>query len=113
MRTVAPHFGYQLHFASGDVEKAVRSKTEIRQFLTALYGGKTEKGEFGFDVKKGILIDKLPGLRPSRLLSEEVSAVNTAFEDVCHRDPCSCCCVQEMEYYTTEFARNGIHGPRM
>lgn len=69
----APHFAYQIQFASGNLEKVIRSKGEIRQFLSALYGGKTEKREHGFDAEKGVLLDKLPHLKPSRLLSEEVS----------------------------------------
>lgn len=55
------------------MEKAIRSKDEIRQFLLALYGGRTEAGEFGFDAHKGVLLDKIGQLKPSRLLSEEVS----------------------------------------
>ncbi|KAJ5690685.1 hypothetical protein N7462_005077 [Penicillium macrosclerotiorum] len=88
VRTAAPHFTYQLQFASGDLEKVIRSKGEIKQFLSSLYGGRTAKGEFGFDAEKGVLLDRLSDLKPSRLLSEE-----------------------ELEYYSTEFARNGIHGP--
>lgn len=70
----APHFAYQMQFASGNLEKAIRSKGEIRQFLCALYGGRTENREFGFDAGKGVLLDKIPHLKPSRLLSEEVSS---------------------------------------
>ncbi|OQD62143.1 hypothetical protein PENPOL_c013G06736 [Penicillium polonicum] len=88
VRSVTPHFAYQLQFKSGEVEKAIRSKDEIRQFLLALYGGRTEAGEFGFDAHKGVLLDKIGQLKPSRLLSEE-----------------------ELEFYTNEFARHGIHGP--
>jgi hypothetical protein len=73
VQNAAPHFAYQLQFASGDLEKVIRSKGEIKQFLSALYGGRTEKGEFGFDAEKGVLLDKVSGLKPSRLLSEEVS----------------------------------------
>lgn len=73
VRTVAPHFAYQLQFANGDLEKVFRSKADIRQFLRALYGGRTEKGEFGFVAEKGILLDKVMQLKSSRLLSEEVS----------------------------------------
>ncbi|KAJ6183977.1 hypothetical protein N7519_005278 [Penicillium mononematosum] len=88
VRSVTPHFAYQLQFKSGEVEKVIRSKDEIRQFLLALYGGRTEAGEFGFDANKGVLLDKIGQLKPSRLLSEE-----------------------ELEFYTNEFARSGIHGP--
>lgn len=69
---VTPHFAYQLHFASGDIEKEVHTKDENKQFLSALYGGRTEKKEFAFDVRKGVDMDKLKQLRRSRLLSEEV-----------------------------------------
>lgn len=72
VRNVTPHFAYQLQFKSGEVEKVIRSKDEIRQFLLALYGGRTEAGEPGFDAHKGVLLDKIGHLKPSRLLSEEV-----------------------------------------
>ncbi|KAK4863849.1 hypothetical protein LT330_010455 [Penicillium expansum] len=88
VRTLTPHFGYQLQLKSGEVEKAIQSKDEIRQFLLAPYGGRTEAGESGFDVTKGILLDKIGQLKPSPLLSEE-----------------------ELEFYTNEFARSGVHGP--
>ena len=68
----ASHFRYQIQFADGDVEKVVHTKSDIKQFLAAMYGGRTEKGEVGFDAEKGVLLDKLPSLKPSRLLSEEV-----------------------------------------
>lgn len=55
------------------MEKAVRSKDEIKGFLKAMYGGRTENGELGLDVKKGVALDKLSRLQRSRLLSEEVS----------------------------------------
>ncbi|KAF7521055.1 hypothetical protein PCG10_008625 [Penicillium crustosum] len=88
VRNVTPHFAYQLQLKSGEVEKAIQSKDEIRQFLLALYGGRTEAGELGFDAHKGLLFDKIGHLKPSRLLSEE-----------------------ELEFYTNEFARHGVHGP--
>lgn len=73
MRNAAPHFAYQLQFKSGQLEKVIQSKIEIRQFLLALYGGRTEGREPGFDAHKGVLMEKIAGLKPSRLLSEEVS----------------------------------------
>ncbi|KAJ5184245.1 Epoxide hydrolase [Penicillium capsulatum] len=88
VRTITPNFAYQLQFASGDLEKVIRSKDEIRQVLCSMYGGRTEDGQAGFEVGKGLLLDRLGKLGHPRLLSEE-----------------------EMEYYSTEFARNGIHGP--
>lgn len=72
VRNAAPHFAYQLQFKSGQLEKVIQSKIEIRQFLLALYGGRTEGREPGFHAHKGVLVEKIGGLKPSRLLSEEV-----------------------------------------
>ncbi|KAL4780160.1 Alpha/Beta hydrolase protein [Aspergillus varians] len=85
---VTPHFAYQLHFASGDIEKVVHTKDDHKQFLTALYGGQTEKKESSFDVSKGVDLKMMRRLRPSTLLSEE-----------------------ELEYYSWEFTRHGLRGP--
>ena len=108
----APHFAYQIQFASGNLEEVIRSKGEIRQFLSALYGGKTEKREIGFDAEKGVLLDKLPHLKPSRLLSEEVSHLEY-LSYTYTTEQFRITIFQELDYYSTEFARNGIHGPRM
>lgn len=75
MKNAAPNLAYQLHFASGELEKVIRSKSEIKQFLSALYGGRTAEGEIGIDAEKGVFLDKLPRLKPSRLLSEEVRSL--------------------------------------
>ncbi|KAJ5525263.1 hypothetical protein N7494_011913 [Penicillium frequentans] len=86
--TVMPNFGYQIQFASGELEKVVQSKEEIKQFLTALLGGRTPEKQIGFEAEKGVLLDHLMRLRHSRLLSEE-----------------------ELEYYGQEYSRHGIHAP--
>nr|KMM72063.1 hypothetical protein CPAG_08362 [Coccidioides posadasii RMSCC 3488] len=86
--TRIPFFGYQLQFVSGELEKVIKDKRDIRQFLIALFGGRTPKGEFGFDVTKGALLDKLHELQPSRVMSEE-----------------------ELNYYVEEYSRSGMHGP--
>ncbi|KAJ5785380.1 uncharacterized protein N7503_010592 [Penicillium pulvis] len=86
--TVMPNFGYQIQFASGELEKVVQSKEEIKQFLTALLGGRTPEKQNGFEAEKGVLLDHLMRLRHSRLLSEE-----------------------ELEYYGQEYSRHGIHAP--
>ncbi|PYH45625.1 alpha/beta-hydrolase [Aspergillus saccharolyticus JOP 1030-1] len=107
-RKIAPHFGYQLQFRSGALERALQSKERIARFLSALYGGLTvgggdsvsdEGGGGGdadvddepapaFDAEVGVLWDRLERVGASRLLSEE-----------------------ELEYYATEYARNGLRGP--
>ncbi|KAL1979931.1 hypothetical protein VTN96DRAFT_4887 [Rasamsonia emersonii] len=88
VKTHIPSFAYQLQLKSGELEKAISTKDEIRQFLIGLYGGRTDDGKPGFDVSKGVLLENLKGLKPSKLLSKE-----------------------EIAYYADEFARHGIHGP--
>ena len=89
VRTAAPNFTYQVQFASGELEKVIKSKDEIKQFLLALYGGRTPEGQFGFDVQKGALLDKLPRLNRSRLLNEAV-----------------CSIIVKMQLYRTDVTRN-------
>ncbi|EAW14544.1 alpha/beta fold hydrolase [Aspergillus clavatus NRRL 1] len=86
--TIAPHFTYQLQFKSGELEKAIQSEEDIKKFLCALYGGRTDTGEVAFDAGLGVLLENMFRVRPSRLLSEE-----------------------ELEYYAREFSRNGLRGP--
>lgn len=72
VKTKLPNFGYQLQLASGDVEKVITSRDELRQFLNALYGGKGPNGEVGFTVQEGLLVQNLPKLGPSPVISEKV-----------------------------------------
>ncbi|OJD18630.1 hypothetical protein AJ78_01326 [Emergomyces pasteurianus Ep9510] len=88
VKTKVPYFGYQLQFASGELERTVKSRKDIRQFLLSMYGGRTPSGEPGFDVFKGTLLDKFQDLQRSKVISEE-----------------------ELNYYINEYARHGIHGP--
>jgi hypothetical protein len=90
VRTAAPHFAYQLQFASGELEKVIQYEDDIRQFLLALYGGRNDRGEVGFDAHHGVLVDRLGGLKRSKLLAED-----------------------EVEFYVREFGRSGVRGPRM
>lgn len=86
--TRLPNFRYQLQFASGAIESAIRSKQEIREFLNGFYGGIGPNREVGFVAEEGAMLDNLPKLRPTRLLTE-----------------------REMDYYVDEYARSGVHGP--
>src|ERR1700712_873056 len=70
----APQFGYQLHLASGEVEPKIQSKTEIRQFLSGMYGGKGPNREATFAPEKGIIFENLSKVGPSRLVTKEVSS---------------------------------------
>lgn len=73
LASIVPQFGYQLHLASGEVEKSVKDEQSIRQFLKALYGGRGPNGEYGFDPRKGLLVENLPSIGDSPLLNGKVS----------------------------------------
>lgn len=47
----------------------------MKKFLSALYGGRTDDGQVGFYVEEGVILQNLLRLRPSKLLSEEVSII--------------------------------------
>lgn len=95
-----PNFGYQMHFASGEIEEVVQGKEMIRGFLNAMYGARAlggdayvegsekRKGETAFNANGKVKLDLLSRMGKSRLLSDEV-----------------------MEFYVTEYARHGINGP--
>lgn len=89
MKTKLPNFGYQIQLASGEVEKHIQTKDQIKQLLNALYGGKGPNGERGFDVKKGIAFEDLPKLQRSRLLDDSM-----------------------LDYYADQYSKNGMHGTR-
>lgn len=67
-----PNFKYQLQLASGDIEKVITSRDQLRQLLNALYGGKGPNGELGFTARDGLLVENLPKLGASRIISEKV-----------------------------------------
>jgi soluble epoxide hydrolase / lipid-phosphate phosphatase len=70
----APQFGYQLHLASGEVEKKITSKAQLRQFLKGMYGAKSADGKQVFSPEKGVLFGSLQGLEnvPAVLITENV-----------------------------------------
>jgi hypothetical protein len=70
-----PQFAYQLHLASGEVERSVKDSTTIRQFLKGTYGAKGPNGELAFDPEKGIIEENLAKVGESRVLSGEVRSV--------------------------------------
>jgi hypothetical protein len=67
-----PQFAYQLHLASGEVEKIVKDEQSIRQFLKGMYGAKGPNGEITFDPEKGILGENLTIIGESRVLNGKV-----------------------------------------
>jgi soluble epoxide hydrolase/lipid-phosphate phosphatase len=68
-----PQFAYQLHLASGEVEKYVNDERSIRQFLQGMYGGRGPNGELVFVPEKGVLAENLPVVGESKLLHGKVS----------------------------------------
>ncbi|ORY15149.1 Alpha/Beta hydrolase protein [Clohesyomyces aquaticus] len=81
-----PQFAYQIHLASGEVEKSVNSEESIRQFFKGLYGGRGPNGETAFDPNQGVLAENLPKVGESRLLHGKV-----------------------LDHYVKEYSRHGIH----
>ncbi|RDW65207.1 hypothetical protein BP5796_09899 [Coleophoma crateriformis] len=86
--TAAPNFKYQLQFQGSELEDAIVGEEKCRQFLNALYGGRTPDGQLGFDVSVGAKIDLLPTLGHTPLLSKE-----------------------ELDFYAKQYAIHGMHGP--
>ncbi|PKS11947.1 hypothetical protein jhhlp_001243 [Lomentospora prolificans] len=82
------NFKYQLQFQGTDVEKEIQGKEKIRQFLNAIFGGKAPDGSYGFTTDDGVVFDKIAELQQTPLVTPE-----------------------ELDYYTEQIARNGIHGP--
>ena len=84
-----PNFGYQMHFASGELERECASPHGIRQFLMNTFGAKTPDGKFAFSAEKGVDIAKQRQIeKQSRILSGE-----------------------ELDFYVQEYARHGLRGP--
>jgi soluble epoxide hydrolase/lipid-phosphate phosphatase len=74
-----PQFAYQLHLASGEVEKSVKDEQSIRQFLRGMYGARGSSGELAFDPEKGVLAENLPLIGESRILNGKVSSISIIF----------------------------------
>ncbi|KAI9801083.1 MAG: hypothetical protein M1833_002951 [Piccolia ochrophora] len=87
VKTRVPNFAYQLQLAGPEVEENVKTPEQIRQFLNALFGGKTPDGGVAFTAEEGLLLDRLPSIGKTRLLTDE-----------------------ESDYYVKEYSRNGLHG---
>ena len=103
-----PNFAYQLQLAGPDVEEKIKTKEQIKEFLNALYGGRGPNGEIGFNVTDGVLFQNLPTLEPTPLLSAKVDPLILLLAGgyvmlLLNRS-------QELNYYTDEFARHGLHG---
>ncbi|MCJ1302531.1 hypothetical protein MMC08_005335 [Hypocenomyce scalaris] len=87
VKTKVPNFRYQLQLASGEIEKTIISKEQIRQMLNGLYGGRGPNGEVGFTTQQGLLVQNMPKLGPSPLITEK-----------------------DLDFYADQYVRNGMHG---
>jgi hypothetical protein len=85
-----PSLGYQLQWGSkeGIIESYTKDRTGIRNFLNAVYGGRTSDGKPGVSTESGADLNIIPTLLRSPLVSED-----------------------ELEFYAREYSRNGLHGP--
>lgn len=69
-----PRFRYQIHLASGEVEKLLDTKEAMRDFIKGMYGSHGPNGERGFDVYKGVLSENFSKLGPCPLLGDKASS---------------------------------------
>ena len=83
-----PSLRYQLQFQGPEVEANVVGEEKIRQALNAIYGGKSLDGLPGFDMTHGLYFEKLQDLQKTSILGED-----------------------ELDFYATQYVRNGMHGP--
>jgi soluble epoxide hydrolase / lipid-phosphate phosphatase len=70
--TRLPNFKYQLQFASGEIEKAIKTRDEIRAFLNGMFGGEGPNGELAFVAEERVKLDVLKKLARTRLLTDKV-----------------------------------------
>lgn len=82
-----PQFGYQLHLASPEVEGRIKTREDMRRFLSGMYGARGPNRESIFTPERGILFENLSKVGKTRLLNDE-----------------------EMDYYVEQYSRNGLHG---
>lgn len=89
VKNYLPQFQYQLHLASGEIEKEIKSREEVKHFVNSLYGARRADGKVGFDVHKGADFDVIKSgkLIRTTLMNEE-----------------------EWEYYADQFSITGVRG---
>ena len=67
----APQFGYQIQFASGELERHVRNKEDLDQVLKGFYGG-APPGKLFLSPQKGIDFSILGSCKKPALLDQDV-----------------------------------------
>ncbi|KAF4458614.1 epoxide hydrolase [Fusarium albosuccineum] len=82
---------YQLKLKGPEVEEEIQYEGKTRQFLNATYGGLGPNNEVGFTAGDGVLLDRLPVLNRSHLVSNK-----------------------ELDHYVAEYSRcahSSLRGP--
>ncbi|KEQ71066.1 epoxide hydrolase [Aureobasidium namibiae CBS 147.97] len=100
-----PQFGYQMQLAGPELEANVTSCDQVRNFLRALYGGRSEQGKPYFRPETGIDLDGLETIGVAPSLDGEACSSEMNSQIVIDSR------LQELEYYTREYMRHGLHGP--
>ena len=94
-----------MQLVGSELETNVKSYDQVRNFLKALYGGKSDQGKPCFRPETGI---DLVGL-------ETIGVAPSLDGEACSREINSQVGIdlrsQELEYYTGEYMRHGLHGP--
>lgn len=85
-----PTIRYQVQFGSeeGIIESWTKDKRGVRNFLNAMFFGRSPDGELAMTPAEGYNAELAPALRRSELVSED-----------------------ELEHYTEEYARRGLKCP--
>jgi len=100
-----PQFGYQMQLAGPELEANVTSYNQVRNFLRALYGGRSEQGKPCFGPETGIDLDGLETIGVAPSLDGEACSSEIRSQTVIDPE------LQELENYTREYMRHGVHGP--
>lgn len=75
VRSVLPQFGYQLQFAGPAVEDAIKSDSDLEQFLRGVYGGPTSDGKPLLVPESGVDLSAIGHIGKSPLLDDAVSGL--------------------------------------
>jgi soluble epoxide hydrolase/lipid-phosphate phosphatase len=100
-----PQFGYQMQLAGPELEAKMKSYDQVRNFLKALYGGRSEQGKPCFRSETGIDLVGLETIGVAPSLDGEVCSSRSDSKIIIDLD------LQDLEYYTKEYMRHGLHGP--
>jgi soluble epoxide hydrolase / lipid-phosphate phosphatase len=103
VKNLVPQFGYQLQLASGEVEKRVKSREDIRQFIKGMFGERGPNREHMFSPFRGVVYENLPKIGDTGILDPKVSPgpLLTHMTDS----------QQIIDYYTDQYLIHGLHGP--